>query len=135
MSTTPPPPFADPAGSWNRRFADNDCLLGSEPDAWLREHASVWSPGDCVLCVADGQGRNSVWLSGRGLAVDAFDIAEVGVAKARRLAAAHGFTVNFDVADRNAYPWPEAAYDGVAAILVQFAGSAPLTPGALDGDD
>ena len=67
--------------------------------------------------------------------MDAFDIAEVGVAKVRRLAAAHGFTVNFDVADCDAYPWPEAAYDGVAAILVQFAGPAPLTSGALDGDD
>jgi SAM-dependent methyltransferase len=119
--TTPPPPFADPAGTWNRRFADSSFLFGSEPNAWLREHASVWSPGARVLCVADGEGRNSVWLAGRGLAVDAFDIAEVGVAKARRLAMERGVTVNFEVADCDAYPWPEAVYDGVAAIFVQFA--------------
>jgi SAM-dependent methyltransferase len=127
MSTTPPPPFADPAGTWNRRFADNDFLFGSEPNAWLREHASVWSPGDRVLCVADGEGRNSVWLAGRGLAVDAFDIAEVGVAKARRLAVERGVTVNFAVADCDAYPWPDAVYDGVAAIFVQFADPAMRT--------
>jgi SAM-dependent methyltransferase len=121
MSTTPPAPFADPAGSWNRRFADDDYLFGSAPNEWLRDHASVWSPGDRVLCVADGEGRNSVWLASRGLAVDAFDIAEVGIAKARRLAAAQGVRVNFAVADCDACRWPTAAYDGVAAIFVQFA--------------
>lgn len=127
MSTIPSPPLADPAGTWNRRFADNDYLFGFEPNAWLREHASVWSPGDRVLCVADGEGRNSVWLAGRGLAVDAFDIAEVGVAKAHRLAAERGVKVNFAVADCDAYPWPEAVYDGVAAIFVQFADPAMRT--------
>ena len=86
MSTTPPAPFADPAATWNRRFADSGFLFGSEPNAWLREHASLWSPGDRVLCVADGEGRNSVWLAAQGLSVDAFDIAEVGVVKARRSA-------------------------------------------------
>lgn len=121
MSTTPPSPFADPAGTWNRRFAVDDFLFGTEPNAWLREHASVWSAGDRVLCVADGEGRNSVWLARRGLIVDAFDIAEVGVAKARRFAAEQGATVNFAVADCDGYPWPQAAYDGVAAIFVQFA--------------
>jgi SAM-dependent methyltransferase len=74
-----------------------------------------------VLCVADGEGRNSVFLAGRGLVVDAFDIAELGVAKARRLAADHGVAVNYAVADCDHWPWPEAAYDGVAAIFVQFA--------------
>jgi hypothetical protein len=39
MSTTTPPPFADPARTWNRRFADDGFLFGSEPNAWLREHA------------------------------------------------------------------------------------------------
>ena len=121
MSTTPPPSFADPAETWNRRFASDDLLFGAAPNDWLREHASVWSLGDRVLCVADGEGRNSVWLAGRGLVVDAFDIAEVGVAKARRMAEAQGVTVNFSVADCDDYAWPQAAFDGVAAIFVQFA--------------
>lgn len=121
MSTPPSPPFADPAGSWNRRFAVDGYLFGAAPNEWLRQQASVWSPGERVLCVADGEGRNSVWLARRGLAVDAFDIAEVGVAKARRLAAAQGVTVNFAVLDGDTCVWPQATYDGVAAIFVQFA--------------
>ena len=113
--------FNDPAGTWNQRFAADGYLFGTEPNAWLREHAGAWQPGQRVLCVADGEGRNSVWLARRGLQVDAFDIAAVGVAKARRLAAEQGVTVDYQVADCDGYAWPEAHYDGVAAIFVQFA--------------
>jgi len=121
MATSSAPPFSDPAGNWNRRFSEDGYLFGDAPNGWLREHADVWKPGERVLCVADGEGRNSVWLAGRGLQVDAFDIAEVGVAKARRLAAERGVTVNFSIADCDAYAWTGNSYDGVAAIFVQFA--------------
>lgn len=121
------PAFADPAGTWNRRFAEEGFLFGTAPNAWLREHAGVWQPGQRVLSVADGEGRNSVWLARQGLVVDAFDIAEVGVAKARRLAAEQGVSVNYTVSDCDAYPWPDDAYDGVAAIFVQFADPALRT--------
>jgi SAM-dependent methyltransferase len=113
--------FADAAATWNQRFAGEDFLFGTEPNAWLREHANALPRGGRVLCVADGEGRNSVWLAKRGFTVDAFDIAEAGVAKARRLAERERVQVRYTVADCDAYPWPEAAYDGVAAIFVQFA--------------
>lgn len=118
---TSAPAFDDPKGSWNRRFAADGYLFGTEPNAWLRRHADVWRPGQRVLCVADGEGRNSVWLARRGLQVDAFDLSEVGVAKARAFAAEQGAAVNYAVADVDALAWPEALYDGVAAIFVQFA--------------
>lgn len=116
-----PPSFDDPAGTWNRRFTPPGYLFGTEPNAWLREHAGMWQPGQRVLSVADGEGRNSVWLARQGLQIDAFDIAEVGVAKARQLAAAQGVAVNYSVASADGFDWPEAAYDGVAAIFIQFA--------------
>ncbi len=113
--------FTDPAQTWNRRFAEEGFLFGTAPNGWLAAHADQWSPGQRVLCVADGEGRNSVWLAARGLHVDAFDIAEAGVAKARALAASHGVHVDLQVADCDGWAWPLDAYDGVAAIFVQFA--------------
>ena len=113
--------FPDAAGTWNARFSADGYIFGTEPNEYLRSHAPSWQPGSKVLCVADGEGRNSVWLAGRGLKVDAFDIAAVGVAKARKLAAAAGVSVEFSVSDCDGWPWPAAAYDGVAAIFVQFA--------------
>lgn len=115
------PAFPDAAASWNSKFRDSAYLFGTEPNAWLRAHDALWQPGARVLCVADGEGRNSVWLARRGLAVDAFDISEVGVDKARKLAAAAGITVDYSVDDCDSREWPAARYDGVAAIFVQFA--------------
>jgi SAM-dependent methyltransferase len=121
MNSLAPPPFAAAADTWNQRFEKEAYIFGTEPNAWLREQASVWQPGQRVLCVADGEGRNSVWLASQGLVVDAFDVASVGVAKARKLAAEKGVSVNYSVSDCDAYPWPLQAFDGVAAIFVQFA--------------
>ena len=119
--TPSPAPFSNPADTWNSRFAQDDFVFGREPNVWLREHAPVWQAPARILCVADGEGRNSVWLASQGHAVDAFDISEVGVAKAQRLARERQVSVNFAVADCDSYVWPEAHYDGVAAIFVQFA--------------
>lgn len=113
--------FPHPAQTWNQRFAQDGFLFGTAPNAWLRAHADV-RPGPArILSVADGEGRNSVWLAGQGHAVDAFDISDVGVAKARRLAGEQQVAVNFLVADCDTFAWPQGAYDGVVAIFVQFA--------------
>ena len=121
MPQAPSTAFADAAATWNGRFAGDEYLFGTEPNTWLKAHAGVWPPGGRVLCVADGEGRNSVWLAQQGFVVDAFDIAEAGVAKARRLAQQQGVAVNYAVADCDHYAWPQGACDGVAAIFIQFA--------------
>ena len=128
MAQAPTPTgFPDAAATWNRRFEAEGFLFGTEPNGWLRKHAGVWSPGSRVLCVADGEGRNSVWLARQGLQVQAFDISPVGVAKARALAARAGVQVDYEVADCDSWAWPEATFDGVAAVFVQFADPALRT--------
>jgi hypothetical protein len=117
----PGPGFSNPADTWNRRFSEPGYHFGTAPNAWLAAQADVWPVGARVLCVADGEGRNSVWLARRGLAVQAFDIAEQGVAKARKLAAEQGVEVDYVVADCDSFAWPVANCDGVAAIFIQFA--------------
>ena len=114
-------PFTNPAATWNQRYAAENHLFGQEPNDYLRAQAHHLAPGGRVLCVADGDGRNSVWLARQGLQVDAFDISDVGVAKARQLAANAQVAVNYSVADCDQWPWPTATYDAVAAIFVQFA--------------
>ena len=116
-----PSAFADAAETWNRRYAGDDFLFGTEPNAWLREHTGSLPSAGHILSVADGEGRNSVWLAQQGFQVDAFDIAHRAVEKARAFAQRQGVSVDFAVADVDGFAWPEAAYDGVAAIFVQFA--------------
>ena len=106
---------------WNGRFAAPEYIFGTAPNGFLAANARRLRPGQRALCVADGEGRNSVWLAEQGLQVSAFDISPVGVAKASRLAAARGVRVRYDVASVYDWSWPQAAYDVVAAIFVQFA--------------
>ena len=118
---TTPPAFTDAAETWNQRYAGDDFLFGTEPNAWLREHSGSLPRAGRILSVADGEGRNSVWLAQQGFQVDAFDVAHRAVEKAQAFAQRQGVSVNFSVADVEGFAWPEAAYDGVAAIFVQFA--------------
>jgi 2-polyprenyl-3-methyl-5-hydroxy-6-metoxy-1,4-benzoquinol methylase len=106
---------------WNQRFAATEYVFGTAPNAFLAAHAGLFKPGQRALCVADGEGRNSVWLAARGLEVSAFDLSPVGVEKARRLAAERGVAVTYEVADVYGWRWPRSMFDAVVAIFVQFA--------------
>jgi SAM-dependent methyltransferase len=114
-------PYDDAAATWDSRYGQPEYIFGTEPNGYLRRHGGLFQSGQRVLCVADGEGRNSVWLARQGLQVDAFDISAVGVEKARQLAEAAGVRVDYSVNDCDGWPWPAGAYDGVAAIFVQFA--------------
>jgi SAM-dependent methyltransferase len=121
MTTASNTPFTDPAQTWNNRFAKDGYVFGTEPNEWLRRQASVWKAGSRLLCVADGEGRNSVWLAKQGHQVEAFDISEVAVAKARRLAQEGQVSVDFATAGCDDFAWKPNTYDGIAAIFIQFA--------------
>lgn len=106
---------------WDARFSTPGYLFGTAPNEFLASCRSLLGDSGRVLCVADGEGRNSVWLAEQGLEVTAFDASPVGVAKARRLAADRGVAVRYDIADAEAWEWPREAFDAVVAIYIQFA--------------
>lgn len=105
---------------WDRRFARDDYLFGTRPAGFVRAQAAHLPPGAEVLCVADGEGRNSVWLAEQGHRVAAFDASPVAVEKARRLAAGRGVQVDFRVAGVEHWDWSRR-FDAVLAVCVQFA--------------
>ena len=106
---------------WNGRFAGESYVFGTRPAAFLLENAHHVSPRSRVLVPADGEGRNSVFLAERGHRVVATDIAEKGVAKARKLAAARRVDVEFQHLDLRGWRWPEAEFDAVVGVFIQFA--------------
>ncbi|QDX80317.1 SAM-dependent methyltransferase [Denitratisoma sp. DHT3] len=111
---------------WSARYdaAGEEYLFGTAPNAFLQRQAERLKPGLSALSVADGEGRNSVWLAEEGLAVTAVEISPVALHKARRLAVSRHVTVDFIQADLLRWDWPVAAFDVVAAIFIQFVGPA-----------
>lgn len=106
---------------WNDRYAGDDYLFGTEPADFLHRAAPFLRSGGTVLAIADGEGRNSVWLAAQGLRVTAFDPAPNAVAKARRLAASRGVAVEFHETDLDGWDWSRS-FDMIAGIFIQFVG-------------
>ena len=106
---------------WNERFSTPGYLFGTEPADFLRREVGRLSAGQTALCVADGEGRNSVFLAEQGLHVTAMDGSDNAVEKARALAKMRQVSVDFHVADITTWDWAAREYDVVVAIFIQFA--------------
>jgi len=115
--------FADDAAQfWDKRFSQPEYVFGKEPNAFLKNQVPKYmKSGDSALCVADGEGRNSVWLAKQGMAVEAFDISPVAIEKAKQLAKDKQVSVALSVASTHDWLWKPNHYDLVAAIFIQFA--------------
>lgn len=108
---------------WDMRFGStDDFIFGTEPNRFLTRQAHLLSPGMAVLAVADGEGRNGVWLAQQGMKVTAVDGSRVALAKAQRLALERGVTLNTVQADLTSWEWGSDIYDAVVGIFIQFAG-------------
>ncbi|MFG1401734.1 SAM-dependent methyltransferase [Xanthobacter sediminis] len=105
---------------WDQRYAREDYLFGVTPNAFLTRQAPRLKAGGRALAIADGEGRNGVWLAEQGLSVHSVDASAVAQEKARRLAAERGVTLELELVDLSAWTWPVAAYDVVAGIFIQF---------------
>lgn len=106
---------------WQQRFAGSGYLFGTAPNAFLKTQAHLLRKGQTALSIADGEGRNGVFIAEQGLDVLSVDFSPLAQDKARKLAAERGVTLRVEQADIVAWQWPEAAYDVVAAIFIQFA--------------
>jgi SAM-dependent methyltransferase len=106
---------------WNARFGGNEYLFGTSPNAFLASQQHLLKSGQRALAIADGEGRNGVWLAEQGLQVTAVDFSPVALDKARRLANSRGVDVTFVQADLATWAWQADSFDVVAAIFIQFA--------------
>jgi SAM-dependent methyltransferase len=104
---------------WEERYGADHYVYGTEPNDFLRDHVDVLPEGD-VLCLADGEGRNSVYLASTGRRVSSVDLSEAGVAKTRRLAAERGVEVDAVAADLARYDLGHERWDGIVSIFAHL---------------
>lgn len=112
------------ANPWDERYGGDEYLFGTDPNAFLVSQQHLLAPGLSCLAVADGEGRNGVWLAQQGLRVHSVEGSPVALEKAKKLAQKRGVTIAFEQADLEHWDWGENRYDVVAAIFIQFAGPA-----------
>jgi tellurite methyltransferase len=98
---------------WNKRFKIKDFALGREPNPFLKRHIRSLPKGK-ALDVAAGEGRNAVFLARHGFDVDAIDISEKGLKKARLLARETGVKIHALLFDLDTYSFEREKYDLIA---------------------
>jgi len=104
---------------WEARFGAPSYIFGKAPNAFLASQAHRLPAGGKALSVADGEGRNGVWLAEHRLDVLAIDFSPAALQKSRALAAERGVQLRTEIADITTWQWPVAAFDVVVAIFVQ----------------
>ncbi|WP_159876296.1 SAM-dependent methyltransferase [Aquitalea denitrificans] len=115
------------AADWERRYqeAGAEYLFGTTPNQYLASKKAGFHAGQRAICLADGEGRNSVWLAGLGLRVTAVEASATARKKAVQLAASRQLDVDFYQHDMLDDAWPPTAlqgcHDWVVAIFMQFA--------------
>ncbi len=105
---------------WDERYAGEDFHFGTEPNAFLVSQKSRLKPGMSCLAVADGEGRNGVWLAEQGLQILSVDASSVALAKAGKLSQQRGVTLQLAQVDLVNWDWGVNCFDVVVAIFIQF---------------
>ncbi len=105
---------------WEGRYSAPEYIFGEAPNYFLAACKPLLPPSGRALAVADGEGRNGVWLAEQGLDVLSVDFSPNGQAKAQKLAARRGVNLRTEQADVHTWDYPDSAFDVVAEIFTQF---------------
>jgi SAM-dependent methyltransferase len=102
---------------WDKRYSEEGFAYGTQPNDFLSENMHQLPAGGNILCLAEGEGRNSVFLAQHGFQVTAVDSSAVGLKKAEALASQHNVTIATRAADLAHFPLEADVYDGVISIF------------------
>lgn len=102
---------------WNERYADSDYLFGTKPNDFLKSVTDRLAPNSRILCLADGEGRNGVYLATLGHQVTAVDQSRVGLEKAKQLAEQKQALINTIEADLGEYELGVESWDCIVSIF------------------
>lgn len=101
---------------WDDRYNQAEFVYGKEPNDFLRQHFQHIPAGGHVLCLAEGEGRNAVFLARQGYHVTAVDLSGVGLKKAKAFAEENGVDLVTVVADLAEYDLGTEIWDGIVSI-------------------
>ena len=103
---------------WNERYKETEFAYGKLANDFLREQD--FESGSKILCLAEGEGRNGVYLAKLGHIVTCIDYSESGVQKMRELAQEEHVTIDASCADLNDVALEQGTWDGIVIIFGHF---------------
>lgn len=101
---------------WDERYNTEVYAYGTKPNKFLEENVNQIPKGK-VLSLAEGEGRNAVFLAKQGYSVTAVDASIVGLNKAQKLAEENGVVIECVHADLANYDLGENKWDAIVSIF------------------
>lgn len=105
---------------WDQRYADDEFAYGTAPNEFLVQMFARIPAGGRVLCLADGEGRNGVWLAQQGMRVTSVDVSERGLRKAQDLALQARVSVETVVGDVTRFELGADRWDAIVSIFLHL---------------
>lgn len=105
--------------AWDERYSGPNLVWGAGPNQFVTGEADPLPPGRAID-LGTGEGRNAIWLAERGWQVTAVDFSAAGLARAARLAAERGITVDWVQADLLEYQPAPGGYDLVLVAYIHL---------------
>ncbi|MGB5445861.1 MAG: class I SAM-dependent methyltransferase [Psychromonas sp.] len=102
---------------WDQKYNEKGFIYGTEANDFLKSESFRIPQKGRVLCLAEGEGRNAVFLALQGYSVTAVDQSEVGLIKANKLALEYGVEITTVVADLSDYDFGIEVWDGIVSIF------------------
>jgi 2-polyprenyl-3-methyl-5-hydroxy-6-metoxy-1,4-benzoquinol methylase len=102
---------------WNNRFQAENYVYGTEPNVFISEIQKKLQLSGDALAIAEGEGRNAVFLAEQGMRVTAWDFAESELLKTGKLAENKGVTVRTELVDLNEAVWEKERWDEIVCVI------------------
>ncbi len=102
---------------WDDRYKNDEFFYGTQPNDFLKAQVSILPKGGKILCLAEGEGRNAVFLAQQGFQVTGVDYSEAGRTKALKLAQNKNVSIQYDIADLAHYDFGIEKWDAVVSIF------------------
>lgn len=105
---------------WNNHFLAENYVYGKEPNDFISEMQKKLQFSGDALAIAEGEGRNAVFLAEQGMMVTAWDFAESGLLKTGKLARNKGVSVRTELVDLNEAVWEKERWDEIICVFGHF---------------
>jgi cyclopropane fatty-acyl-phospholipid synthase-like methyltransferase len=105
---------------WNTRYKEAEFAYGTEPNDFLKSKIEVLKPNSKILCLAEGEGRNAVFLAEHNHHVTAVDYSQEGLNKLQKLASDKNLSIETVCIDLNHYKIEQNKWDAIICIFGHF---------------
>lgn len=105
---------------WNERYSEEGHAYGTKPNDFLSKNINLLKKGGKILCIAEGEGRNALFLARNGFKVTAVDFSEVGISKLLKVAVHEGLSINAKVEDLLSFNMEKSSWDGIVSIFAHL---------------